>query len=64
LVARDRVDGRSQALRLSKAGETARAAAWAANQAHEDRIFGPLGIQARERMAAQLRGLWQAEGAV
>jgi len=63
LIERDRVDGRSHALRLSQAGQTARAAAWAANQAHEDRIFGPLGPQARIKMAAQLRDLWQAAAA-
>jgi DNA-binding MarR family transcriptional regulator len=59
LVQRDRVDGRSQALRLTPAGDTARAAAWAANQAHEARLFGRLGAPARARMAAQLRALWQ-----
>jgi len=58
LIERDRVDGRSHALRLSQTGQIARAAAWAANQAHEDRIFGPLSPQARSQMAAQLRGLW------
>jgi DNA-binding MarR family transcriptional regulator len=63
LVERDRVDGRSQALRLTPAGEAARAAAWAANQAHEERMFGMLGRPARARMAAQLRGLWQASAA-
>lgn len=63
LVERDRVDGRSQALRLSAAGEAVRAAAWAANQTHEARMFGTLGEAARARMAAQLRGLWQAGGA-
>ncbi len=62
LVERDRVDGRSQALRLSAAGEAARAAAWAANLAHEDRIFGSLGKAARARMAAQLRALWHESG--
>jgi DNA-binding MarR family transcriptional regulator len=59
LVERDRVDGRSQALRLSAAGEAARAAAWVANLAHEERIFGGLDKTARTRMAAQLRALWQ-----
>jgi DNA-binding MarR family transcriptional regulator len=63
LVERDRVDGRSQALRLTAAGQAARAAAWAANQLHEDRMFGTLNTQARARMAAQLRALWQAGGA-
>lgn len=60
LVARVRVDGRSQALRLSEAGQAARAAAWAANLAHEARMFGGLDSTERARMAAQLRDLWQA----
>jgi DNA-binding MarR family transcriptional regulator len=63
LVARDRVDGRSQALRLSAAGQAARAAAWAANLAHEDRMFGTLAPEARVLLAAQLRALWQAGSA-
>jgi len=62
LVERDRVDGRSQALRLTAAGEAARKAAAAANQMHEERMFGRLGKPARARMAAQLRRLWQAHG--
>jgi DNA-binding MarR family transcriptional regulator len=60
LVERDRVDGRSQALRLTAAGEAARAAAWTATQAHEERIFGALGRTARTRLARELAGLWQA----
>jgi DNA-binding MarR family transcriptional regulator len=60
LVERDRVDGRSQALRLSAAGQAARAAAWEANQAHEERMFGTLRGADRVRLAAQLRFLWQA----
>jgi len=60
LVERDRVDGRSQALRLSETGEAVRSAAWVANQAHEERMFGALGKAARGRMAAQLQSLWQA----
>jgi len=63
LVERDRVDGRSQALRLSEAGEAARAAAWAANLAHEERMFGRLGGRERAVLAAELRGLWQPGGA-
>jgi DNA-binding MarR family transcriptional regulator len=59
LVERDRVDGRSQALRLTAAGEAARIAAAQANQIHEERMFGILGKPARARMAAQLRSLWQ-----
>jgi len=60
LVERDRVDGRSQALRLTVAGEAARIAAVAANHMHEERMFGSLGKPARARMVAQLRSLWQA----
>jgi DNA-binding MarR family transcriptional regulator len=59
LVERDRVDGRSQALRLTAAGAAARIAAAEANRIHEDRMFGILGPPARARMAAQLRSLWQ-----
>jgi DNA-binding MarR family transcriptional regulator len=60
LVERDRVDGRSQALRLTAAGEAARVAALEANHMHEERMFGSLAKPARSRMAAQLRSLWQA----
>jgi DNA-binding MarR family transcriptional regulator len=60
LVERHRVDGRSQALRLSAEGEAARAAAWAANLAHEERMFGTLAMPVRAKMAGQLRALWQA----
>jgi DNA-binding MarR family transcriptional regulator len=59
LMERDRVDGRSQALRLSKQGEVARAAAWAANLAHEERMFGDLEKAERKRMMAQLSELWR-----
>jgi DNA-binding MarR family transcriptional regulator len=59
LIERDRVDGRSQALRLTAAGQAARAAAWAVNQAHEARMFGKLGQPAKTLMTAQLRALWQ-----
>jgi DNA-binding MarR family transcriptional regulator len=61
LVERDRVDGRSQALRLSPAGEAARAAAWEVNRVHEARMFGTLSEAARGKMAAQLRGLGQGQ---
>ncbi len=63
LVERDRVDGRSQALKLTEAGQAARAQAWVVNQAHEARLFGVLGKPARTRMAAQLRALWQENAA-
>jgi len=62
LVERDRVDGRSQALRLTAAGEAARSAALAANHLHEERMFGSLGKPARARVTAQLRSLWQLHG--
>jgi DNA-binding MarR family transcriptional regulator len=59
LVERRSVDGRSQALKLTPAGEKLRAAAWAANAAHESRIFAPLTAPARENLITQLRTLWQ-----
>jgi DNA-binding MarR family transcriptional regulator len=59
LVERDRVDGRSQSLRLSRKGEAARAAAWAVNQDHETRMFGNLNKAARTHLASQLSTLWQ-----
>jgi DNA-binding MarR family transcriptional regulator len=62
LIERDRVDGRSQALRLTASGEAARLAALQANHLHEERMFGSLGEPARARMAAQLRSLWQLHG--
>jgi len=63
LVERDRVDGRSQALRLSAAGEALRAAAWETNRVHEERMFGALSQAAKARMVAQLRALWQTKDA-
>jgi DNA-binding MarR family transcriptional regulator len=58
LLERRSVDGRSQALRLTAAGEKLRAAAWAANAAHEERMFGALSGPARDKLIAQLRELW------
>jgi DNA-binding MarR family transcriptional regulator len=59
LVEREPVDGRSQALRLSKSGEEIHRKAWAATRAHEARMFGGLSAPARARMTAQLRDLWR-----
>jgi DNA-binding MarR family transcriptional regulator len=59
LVQRQKVDGRSQALTLTAAGETARLAAIAANAAHEDRMFGTLKPADREKLIKQLRTLWE-----
>jgi len=62
LIERDKVDGRSQALRLTPAGDAVRVAALTANQIHEERMFGTLSRPVRARMAAQLQALWQAHG--
>ena len=59
LVLRTRLDGRSQALRLSSAGETSRRRAWSAAQRHEETLFGSLSAQRRDRMIAQLRDIWE-----
>ncbi len=59
LVAREAVDGRSQALRLTAAGVTVHEQAIAATQAHEARLFGALTEAERTRLIAVLRGLWE-----
>jgi len=58
LLERRSVDGRSQALKLTPTGEKTRAAAWAANAAHEARMFAPLSPPARQKLITQLRTLW------
>jgi len=58
LVEREPVDGRSQALRLSRAGRRTCRAAHQIVKDHEARLFGSLPEAARERLIAQLRALW------
>jgi DNA-binding MarR family transcriptional regulator len=60
LVARQAVDGRSQALRLTRAGAAMHRHAMEATQAHEQRLFGHLSQSDRTRMITQLQGLWQS----
>jgi DNA-binding MarR family transcriptional regulator len=54
------VDGRSQALRLTRAGAAMHRHAMEATQAHEQRLFGHLSQSDRTRMITQLQGLWQS----
>jgi DNA-binding MarR family transcriptional regulator len=58
-IERRPVDGRSQALRLSAAGEVLCRRAKAATRSHEDRLFGALSPAARRRLLVRLRTLWQ-----
>jgi DNA-binding MarR family transcriptional regulator len=60
LVARQAVDGRSQALRLTRAGAAMHRHAMEATQAHEQRLFGHLSQPDRARMITLLQGLWQS----
>lgn len=62
LVIRKRVDGRSQALRLSAAGESVCRAAWEATLAHEETMFGAIPKAARRRCIEDLRAVWQGRG--
>jgi DNA-binding MarR family transcriptional regulator len=59
LVEKQAVDGRSQALRLSRAGQAVQRQVWRLMAAHEARMFAGLTPAARLRMAKQLKGLWQ-----
>jgi DNA-binding MarR family transcriptional regulator len=58
LIEREPVDGRSQALKLSSAGRSLCARAKLVTQEHENRLFGTLSANARNRLIAQLRELW------
>jgi DNA-binding MarR family transcriptional regulator len=60
LVGRQAVDGRSQALRLTRAGAAMHRQAMEATQEHEQRLFGHLSAQERARTIALLQGLWQS----
>ncbi len=59
LIAREPVDGRSQALRLTSRGEVLARKAQKIILDHEARLFGTLSPSARDRMLGQLRELWQ-----
>lgn len=58
LIEREPVDGRSQALKLSSAGRSLCTRAKLVTQEHENRLFGTLTPNARNRLIAQLRELW------
>ena len=62
LIVRKRVDGRSQALRLSAAGEALCRAAWETTLAHEERMFGALAKSARRQCVLDLQTVWQGQG--
>jgi DNA-binding MarR family transcriptional regulator len=62
LIVRKRVDGRSQALRLSAAGEAICREAWETTLAHEERMFGALPKAARRACIEDLQGVWQGQG--
>jgi DNA-binding MarR family transcriptional regulator len=59
LIEREPVDGRSQALRLTAAGQLIARKAMSATRLHEERLFGTLPRAARERLITQLTALWQ-----
>jgi DNA-binding MarR family transcriptional regulator len=59
LVEKQAVDGRSQAVRLSRAGQAVRRQVWGLMAAHEARMFASLTPAARQRLAKQLKTLWQ-----
>jgi DNA-binding MarR family transcriptional regulator len=59
LVAREPMDGRSQALTLTAAGREICQDSWAATKAHEDRMFGALSAEERDALLARIRGLWR-----
>jgi len=61
LVEREAVDGRSQALTLTRAGRDLHDRARAAAAAHEDRMFGGFSAAERAAILAKLRALWEPE---
>lgn len=63
LVKREAVDGRSQALTLSRGGREIHDQAKAAADAHEARLFGHFSPAERARVLVRLREIWQAAGA-
>jgi DNA-binding MarR family transcriptional regulator len=60
LIARARVDGRSQALSLSSAGQALCQKIKSIIQAHEDRMFGSLSASERRQLATVLHRLWRS----
>jgi DNA-binding MarR family transcriptional regulator len=62
LVKREAVDGRSQALTLSRGGREIHDQARAAAEAHEDRIFGHFSPAERARILVRLREIWREGG--
>jgi hypothetical protein len=61
LLARQAVDGRSQALRLTARGKALHAKAIAAAQDHEQRLFAKIPGEDRRRMINYFRGLWNGQ---
>lgn len=59
LIERERVDGRSQSLHLTKVGKVTAHDAQRIIREHEARLFGTLSAGAQQRMIATLRDLWQ-----
>jgi DNA-binding MarR family transcriptional regulator len=59
LVEKQAVDGRSQAVRLSRAGQAAQRQVRGLMAAHEARMFASLTQAARQRLIKQIRALWQ-----
>jgi hypothetical protein len=62
LIVRKRVDGRSQALRLSAAGETICREAWETTLAHEEKMFAAMSKAARRHCIEDLQAVWQGQG--
>jgi DNA-binding MarR family transcriptional regulator len=61
LVERIRLDGRSQALRLSTRGAELSRQVGKVIECHEKRLFGSLRPAVRRLLLEQLRTLWQRE---
>jgi DNA-binding MarR family transcriptional regulator len=61
LVGREAVDGRSQALTLTRGGRDLHDQARAAVEAHETRIFSRFSATERAAMLQKLRALWNSE---
>ncbi len=59
LIERDALDGRSQSLRLSGAGQALQQEAWRRVLAHEDRLFSGLTADDRAALGGQIRTLWE-----
>lgn len=63
LIERERVDGRSQAMRLSGSGQSLCRQVKSITREHEKRLFGKLSDAAKTRLIAQIRGLWSSTSA-